>query len=80
VPRRLGAVLAARAGAVLVPGRAESILEGGLTAAQCGVCLLGPLAYLAITEVDKWFERRSGEDTAKPTLAVAEAAQAEAGM
>ena len=32
-----------------------------LTAAQWGICLLGPLVYLALTELGKWFDRRSGE-------------------
>jgi P-type Ca2+ transporter type 2C len=32
-----------------------------LTAAQWGICLLGPIVYLAITELGKWLERRSGE-------------------
>jgi Ca2+-transporting ATPase len=45
-----------------------------LTAAQWGVCLLGPIVFLAIAELGKWFERRSGDERAKPTVAVAEAA------
>jgi len=40
-----------------------------LTAAQWGICLLGPLAYLAITELGKWFQRHSGEVHAVPATA-----------
>jgi len=40
-----------------------------LTAAQWGICLLGPLAYLAITELGKWFQRRSGQVHAAPATA-----------
>jgi Ca2+-transporting ATPase len=40
-----------------------------LTAAQWGICLLGPLAYLALTELGKWFQRRSGEVHAAPATA-----------
>jgi haloacid dehalogenase-like hydrolase/Cation transporting ATPase, C-terminus len=32
-----------------------------LTAAQWGICLIGPLVYLALTELGKWFNRRTGE-------------------
>ena len=42
-----------------------------LTAAQWGICLLGPLVYLALTELGKWFDRRSGESL--PVAAAAEA-------
>ena len=42
-----------------------------LTAAQWGICLLGPLFYLALTELGKWFDRRSGESL--PAAAAAEA-------
>ena len=31
-----------------------------LTAAQWGICLIGPLVYLAMTELGKWLNRRSG--------------------
>ncbi len=31
-----------------------------LTAAQWGICLMGPLVYLAMTELGKWLNRRSG--------------------
>jgi Ca2+-transporting ATPase len=31
-----------------------------LTAAQWGICLLGPIAYLVLTELGKWFQRRAG--------------------
>ena len=41
-----------------------------LTAAQWGICLIGPIVYLAITELGKWFERHSGE--ARPAPATAE--------
>jgi len=37
-----------------------------LTAAQWGICLLGPLVYLAITELGKWLNRRSGRVYAAP--------------
>jgi hypothetical protein len=40
-----------------------------LTAAQWGICLLGPIAYLALTELGKWFNRRSGEVHAAPATA-----------
>ena len=40
-----------------------------LTAAQWGICLLAPLAYLVLTELGKWFQRRSGEVHAAPTTA-----------
>jgi Ca2+-transporting ATPase len=42
-----------------------------LTAAQWGICLLGPIVYLAVTEFGKWFDRRTGE-----SLPVARAAEA----
>ena len=32
-----------------------------LTAAQWGICLLGPIVYLAVMELGKWFDRRTGE-------------------
>jgi Ca2+-transporting ATPase len=32
-----------------------------LTSAQWGICLLGPLAYLAISELVKVWDRRSGK-------------------
>jgi Ca2+-transporting ATPase len=31
-----------------------------LTSSQWGICLLGPIVYLAITELVKAFDRRSG--------------------
>jgi Ca2+-transporting ATPase len=37
-----------------------------LTAAQWGICLIGPIVYLAITELGKWLERRSGEGLPAP--------------
>jgi P-type Ca2+ transporter type 2C len=40
-----------------------------LTAAQWGICLLGPIAYLALTELGKWFNRRSGKVHAAPATA-----------
>jgi Ca2+-transporting ATPase len=40
-----------------------------LTAAQWGICLIGPIVYLAITELGKWFERHSGEGGPAPALA-----------
>ncbi len=40
-----------------------------LTAAQWGICLLGPLVYLGLTELGKWFNRRSGEVHAAPATA-----------
>jgi Ca2+-transporting ATPase len=39
-----------------------------LTAAQWGVCLIGPVVYLALTELGKWFNRRTGEVHAAPAL------------
>jgi Ca2+-transporting ATPase len=35
-----------------------------LTSAQWGICLLGPIAYLAVTELVKAFDRRSGRGRA----------------
>ncbi len=32
-----------------------------LTAAQWGICLLGPIVYLVVMEVGKWFDRRTVE-------------------
>ena len=32
-----------------------------LTAAQWGICLIGPIVYLALTELGKWFNRRRSE-------------------
>ena len=32
-----------------------------LTSSQWGICLLGPVVYLAIAELVKAFDRRSGE-------------------
>jgi P-type Ca2+ transporter type 2C len=40
-----------------------------LTAAQWGICLIGPIVYLAITELGKWFERYSGEGRPAPATA-----------
>jgi Ca2+-transporting ATPase len=40
-----------------------------LTSSQWGICLLGPVAYLAIAEVVKLLDRRRGEG--RPTLAPA---------
>ena len=40
-----------------------------LTAAQWGICLIGPIVYLAITELGKWFERHSGEGRPAPATA-----------
>jgi Ca2+-transporting ATPase len=42
-----------------------------LTSSQWGVCLLGPLAFLAISELGKLLDRRRGHT--QPTLAPAEA-------
>ena len=39
-----------------------------LTAAQWGICLLGPIVYLALTELGKWFNRRTGEVRASPAV------------
>ena len=41
-----------------------------LTSAQWGICLLGPIVYLAIAELVKAFDRRSGHGRA--ALATAE--------
>jgi len=41
-----------------------------LTSSQWGICLIGPIVYVALAEVVKWFDRRSTE----PALAAAEAA------
>jgi P-type Ca2+ transporter type 2C len=35
-----------------------------LTSRQWGICLLGPIVYLAIAELLKAFDRRSGETPA----------------
>ena len=43
-----------------------------LTSSQWGICLIGPIVYVAIAEVVKWFDRRSTEST--PALVPAEAA------
>jgi len=43
-----------------------------LTSSQWGICLIGPIVYVAIAEVVKWFDRRSTESS--PALAPAEAA------
>ena len=43
-----------------------------LTSSQWGICLIGPIVYVAIAEVVKWFDRRSTEST--PALVAAEAA------
>ena len=42
-----------------------------LTAAQWGICMLGPIVYLAVTELGKLLDRRAGEQ--RPTPAPAEA-------
>jgi Ca2+-transporting ATPase len=42
-----------------------------LTSAQWGICLLGPIVYLAVVEVGKLFDRRRGQR--RPALAPAEA-------
>jgi P-type Ca2+ transporter type 2C len=34
-----------------------------LTSSQWGICLLGPIAYLAITELGKLYDRRTGPET-----------------
>ena len=41
-----------------------------LTSSQWGICLLGPIAYLAITELGKLYDRRSGHG--QPALATGE--------
>ena len=43
-----------------------------LTSSQWGVCLLGPLAYLAFAELGKLFDRRAGHS--RPTLAASPSA------
>ena len=40
-----------------------------LTAAQWGICLIGPIVYLALTELGKWLERHSGEGRSAPAAA-----------
>jgi Ca2+-transporting ATPase len=42
-----------------------------LTSSQWGICLLGPIVYLAVVEVGKLFDRRRGQR--RPALAPAEA-------
>ena len=42
-----------------------------LTSAQWGICLLGPLVFLAVTELGKLFERRGGRPQAAPAPAAA---------
>ena len=41
-----------------------------LTSSQWGICLLGPLVFLAVVELAKLVERRSGEGRPKPAPAV----------
>ncbi len=41
-----------------------------LTSSQWGICLLGPVVYLAVAELVKLYDRRTGEH--RPTLASAE--------
>ena len=43
-----------------------------LTSAQWGICLLGPIVYLALSELVKAFDRRSRPGRDRPTLAAAE--------
>ena len=43
-----------------------------LTSAQWGICLLGPIVYLAVSELVKAFDRRSRSGRDRPTLAAAE--------
>jgi hypothetical protein len=31
-----------------------------------GICLIGPIVHLALTELGKWFNRRTGEVRAAP--------------
>jgi Ca2+-transporting ATPase len=40
-----------------------------LTAAQWGICLLGPIVYLAVTELGKLLDRRAGERRPMPAPA-----------
>ena len=40
-----------------------------LTSSQWGICLLGPIAFLAIAELGKILDRRRGQPS--PTLATA---------
>ena len=40
-----------------------------LTAAQWGICLIGPIVYLALTELGKWLERHSAEGRSAPATA-----------
>ncbi|HET6642230.1 MAG TPA: HAD-IC family P-type ATPase [Gaiellaceae bacterium] len=42
-----------------------------LTSSQWGICLLGPLAYLAIVELVKLFDRRGGHEKLAPASAAA---------
>ena len=39
-----------------------------LTSSQWGICLLGPLVFLAVAEASKLVERRSGEGRPAPAL------------
>jgi Ca2+-transporting ATPase len=43
-----------------------------LTAAQWGICLLGPIVYLAVTELGKLLDRRAGEQRSIPAPAGAQ--------
>jgi hypothetical protein len=57
-----------------VPGHGALALAAdldtvALTAAQWGICLIGPIVYLAITELGKWLERHSGEGRPAPATA-----------
>ena len=42
-----------------------------LTSSQWGVCLLGPIVYLAVAELLKLIDRRSSHEDATPTVAAA---------
>jgi Ca2+-transporting ATPase len=42
-----------------------------LTSSQWGVCLLGPIVYLAVAELLKLIDRRTGHEDAAPAAATA---------
>jgi Ca2+-transporting ATPase len=42
-----------------------------LTSSQWGVCLLGPIVYLAVVELLKLIDRRTGHEDAAPAAAAA---------
>ena len=48
-----------------------------LTSSQWGICLLGPLGFLAATELGKWYDRRRGGERQPGVAAPPQAAAAQ---